>query len=110
MIKPVDTLSKENSFSEEFPSSEKVYVEGKLYPEIRVPMRKITLSPTKIQRGGLNGTSEINQPVYVYDTSGPYTDPHAKLDIRKGLEPVRSSWIHKRGDVEELATTTSEYG
>ena len=69
------------------PSSKKIYVKGSLHPEIRVPMREVTLSGE-------------NAPVYVYDTSGPYTDPNAKIDIKKGLEPMRESWIRSRGDAE----------
>jgi phosphomethylpyrimidine synthase len=78
-----------------FPASEKTFVVGSRQ-DIRVPFREITLSPTKAQRG-----SEDNPPVRVYDTSGPYTDPNANIDIREGLAPTRLAWILERGDVEE---------
>ena len=80
------------------PNSKKVYVNGKLHPQIRVPFREITLSPTAIhepQNGG--PTEEHNEPVIVYDTSGPYTDPKVDIDIRKGVEPLRAEWILARG-------------
>ena len=78
-----------------FSGSKKVYVEGSR-PDIKVPMREIELSPTT----GAFGEEE-NAPVRVYDTSGPYTDPNYSVDITKGLPPLRSQWIHERGDVEE---------
>jgi len=87
-----------------FPNSRKIYVEGSR-PDIRVPMREITLSDTPVMFG-----EEKNPPIYVYDTSGPYTDPDAKIDIRSGLEPFRNTWIEERGDTEELDGPTSEYG
>lgn len=87
-----------------FPNSRKVYVQGSR-PDIRVPMREITLSDTPVMFG-----SEKNSPIYVYDTSGPYTDPDAKIDIRSGLQPIRSKWIEERGDTEELDGPTSAYG
>ena len=83
-----------------FPKSKKVYVEGSR-SDILVPMREISLSPT----GG-----EENPPVHVYDTSGPYTDPNARIDIRKGLPPLRMKWIMERGDTEELHGLSSAYG
>jgi phosphomethylpyrimidine synthase len=78
-----------------FSGSKKVYVQGST-PDIKVPMREIHLSPTN----GTVGQME-NQPVRVYDTSGPYTDPNYTADITKGLEPFRRSWILERKDVEE---------
>jgi len=91
-----------------FPQSQKVYVSGNLYPDIRVPLREIKLSPTQI-RGSLD-IQEENPSVSVYDTSGPYTDPQATIDIKKGLSPIRHSWLKRRGDAEELAQGSSEYG
>lgn len=85
------------------PNSKKIYVEGSR-PDIRVPMREISLADTPTDMGG-----EKNRPVTVYDTSGPYTDPAADIDIRKGLKPIRSSWIDERGDTETLAGFTSEF-
>ncbi|AEH49348.1 phosphomethylpyrimidine synthase ThiC [Parageobacillus thermoglucosidasius] len=79
----------------QFPASKKVYIEGSR-PDIRVPMREIALSPTKTETGIME-----NEPVRVYDTSGPYTDPDFQPDIQKGLPPLRKRWILERGDVEE---------
>ncbi|WP_110649390.1 phosphomethylpyrimidine synthase ThiC [Salinicola peritrichatus] len=86
------------------PGSHKVYVEGSR-PNIRVPMREIALSPTRT-RDGL----EPNAPLTVYDTSGPYTDPAAAIDIRRGLPELRRPWIDERGDTEWLDGLSSDYG
>ncbi|GIV27717.1 MAG: phosphomethylpyrimidine synthase [Bacteroidia bacterium] len=91
--------------TEPFPNSEKVYVSGKIFPFIKVPMRKIKLSPTKLS----NGKIIENPDVYVYDTSGPYTDPNIKIDVYKGIERIREQWIKDRNDVEQLNDFTSEY-
>jgi phosphomethylpyrimidine synthase len=86
------------------PNSRKVYVEGSR-PDIRVPMREISQSETPASMG-----AEVNPPVYVYDCSGPYTDPAVKIDIRSGLAALREGWIAERGDTEKLDKLTSEYG
>ncbi|WGI26390.1 phosphomethylpyrimidine synthase ThiC [Halomonas alkaliantarctica] len=86
------------------PGSRKVYVEGS-QPEIRVPFREITLSPTKT-----TGIDEENPPLLVYDTSGPYTDPDAQIDLRRGLPELRRVWIEARDDTEFLSGPTSDYG
>ncbi|MCY0885260.1 MAG: phosphomethylpyrimidine synthase ThiC, partial [Firmicutes bacterium] len=78
-----------------FPASRKVYVTGSR-PDIRVPMREISLEPTQTAHGPV-----ANPPVRVYDTSGPYTDPDYVVDYRRGLPPLRRRWILERGDVEE---------
>jgi len=91
-----------------FPASRKVYVPGKLHPDIRVPMREITQSATESQVPG--GQDVVNPPVTVYDTSGPYTDPAVVIDVTRGMPPLRSKWIEARGNVEELAAPTSAYG
>lgn len=91
-----------------FPKSRKVYVEGSR-PDIRVPMREITLDDTPLAMASEDG-NEKNDPLYVYDTSGPYTDPAATIDIRKGLVPLREKWILERDDTEQLDGMTSEYG
>lgn len=78
-----------------FAGSKKVYVEGSR-PDIQVPMREIALTPTT----GTFGESE-NEPLRVYDTSGPYTDQNTTVDIQKGLTPIRKDWIYERGDIEE---------
>jgi phosphomethylpyrimidine synthase len=80
------------------PNSRKVYVAGKLHTDLRVPFREISLAPTK----SMNGEIEINEPVRVYDTSGPWGDPSVTLDPVQGLPPLRRDWILKRGDVEEI--------
>ena len=87
-----------------FPNSTKVFIEGSR-PDIRVPMRAVAQSDTPASFGG-----EPNPPVYVYDTSGPYTDPTAQVDIRRGLPALRRSWIDERADTEELPGPTSTYG
>ena len=91
---------------DEFPSSKKIYVQGKIH-DIKVAMREITLEDTVHK---LTGEVEKNPPVTVYDTSGPYTDPSIEIDITKGIERLRQQWILDRGDVEELEGISSEYG
>ena len=86
-----------------FKNSKKIYVEGN--NNIKVPFREISLSDTASQFG-----AEKNNPVVVYDTSGPYTDPEYQIDIRNGLPALRSQWILDRGDVEELDGPTSDFG
>ena len=86
------------------PNSRKIYVEGSR-PDIRVPMRKISQSDTEASFGG-----EKNPAIYVYDTSGPYTDPDVQIDIRSGLDTPRLPWIVERADTEELPGPTSDYG
>ncbi|PSJ22196.1 phosphomethylpyrimidine synthase ThiC [Halomonas sp. ND22Bw] len=86
------------------PGSRKVFVEGSR-PDIRVPFREIGLSPTKT-----SGADEENPPLLVYDTSGPYTDPEANIDLRRGLPELRRAWIEARDDTEFLDGPTSEYG
>ncbi len=90
------------------PNSKKVYVQGEINPDIQVPFREIKLSPTIIQNSG-NGEpkEEPNDPILVYDTSGPYTDPDVVIDPRKGLNPLRLQWILGRGDVEVIEGRTS---
>ena len=87
------------------PNSRKVYVDGSR-PDIRVPMREITQSGTPASFGA----HEENPPIYVYDTSGPYTDPCVTIDIRSGLSPLREQWIIERNDTEQLSGPSSEYG
>jgi phosphomethylpyrimidine synthase len=96
------------------PNSRKVYVTGSR-PDLRVPMREVTQSDTPIHfgaaaQGGAPARSEPNPPIFVYDTSGPYTDPAVKVDIRSGLAPLRQKWIEERGDTEELGGPSSRYG
>jgi len=89
-----------------FPASRKVFVEGS-QSRVRVPMREIALTPTKSRNGGADVP---NEPVIVYDTSGPYTDPSVTIDVRKGLSALRRDWILSRADVEQLPDVSSEYG
>ena len=92
-----------------FTRSRKIYVQGSR-PDIRVPMREISLDVTPTDFSTGNGTGEINPPVTVYDTSGPYTDPTVTIDVRKGLADVRSAWIDARGDTERLSGLSSQFG
>ena len=93
-----------------FPNSEKVYMQGKLFPDIKVGMRKVTLTPTvDIREDGTQSIKE-NQPVYIYDTSGPFGDEQVAIDLKKGLPRMRESWILKRGSIEQLPEISSEYG
>ena len=86
------------------PKSRKVYVQGSR-PDIQVPMREVSQADTPTMLGG-----EKNPPIFVYDCSGPYTDPAVKIDIRSGLAPLRNPWIEARGDTELLDGPTSAYG
>ena len=87
-----------------FPASEKIHVTGSR-PDLRVPLRRISLSPTR----DFDGTLTANAPLDLYDTTGPYTEAGATIDLARGLKPLRSPWILERGDVEELAGATSLY-
>ncbi len=86
------------------PNSRKIYVEGSR-PDLRVPMREIHQADTPVSFG-----AEPNPPIFVYDCSGPYTDPNAKIDIRSGLPALRSRWIEERDDTEVLPDLSSEFG
>jgi phosphomethylpyrimidine synthase len=83
--------------SEQLPKSKRIYVQGNLHPDIRVPMREIELTPTK----SFNGQVEVNEPVRVYDCSGPWGDSDFKGTVEAGLPALRARWIRARGDVEE---------
>ncbi|HKJ71488.1 MAG TPA: phosphomethylpyrimidine synthase ThiC [Gammaproteobacteria bacterium] len=87
-----------------FAGSRKIHITGSR-PDVNVPMREIAQSPTSAQFG-----AEDNPPVTVYDTSGPYTDPDADIDLRRGLPDVRAGWIAERGDSEALDAPTSAFG
>ncbi|BCO31963.1 phosphomethylpyrimidine synthase [Thiohalobacter sp. COW1] len=105
---PEDFVRKTARLSEEvtrpFPGSSKLYIQGSR-PDIRVPLRQIEQTPTLT-----SGTPEENPPIPVYDTSGPYTDPAAKIDLLKGLPALREAWILERDDTEQLDGPTSEFG
>lgn len=87
-----------------FPASKKIYIEGSR-PDIQVPMREIELDPTHLSDGSL----EVNPPIRIYDTSGPYTDPNVEVDVRKGLPKMRQNWILERDDTEILKNPSSKY-
>jgi len=105
---PDEFVKKTAQLSEEvtrpFPNSRKVYVEGSR-PDIRVGMRMVDQDETAASFG-----AEINPPIPVYDTSGPFTDPLAAIDLMKGLPALRESWISERGDTEELQGPSSDFG
>jgi phosphomethylpyrimidine synthase len=98
------TASVDEAAVQPLPNSRKVYIEGSR-PDVRVPMREITQSDTPASFG-----AEKNPPLFVYDTSGPYTDPAVKIDIRSGLAPLRQKWIDERNDTETLDGPSSRYG
>lgn len=99
----------ENIDVNSYPGSEKVYVDGTMHPDVRVAMRRINLTPT-VKIVNDERLVRQNAPVYVYDTSGVYTDPAVKVDINEGLPRLREKWISRRDDLEQLPEITSEYG
>jgi phosphomethylpyrimidine synthase len=90
------------------PASTKLYRTGVLHPEVRVPVREIAQTPTRSRQGSA-WVESPNPPVQVYDTSGPYTDPEAHIDLARGLEPVRT-WLERDPALETLSGVTSAYG
>lgn len=106
-MKEQRTPSSQGISREPFPNSQKVYLTGKLHKGIKVPMRKINLDDSIDH---FNNTRTPNEPVLVYDTSGPYTDPSQEIDIHRGLPPIRQPWIAARKDVELLSELSSDYG
>src|SRR3984893_6587829 len=86
------------SSSDQLPNSRKVYVAGKQHVDLRVPFREISLASTKT----MSGEIEVNEPVRVYDTSGPWGDADQHVDVTEGLPPLRVKWIRDRGDVEKI--------
>jgi phosphomethylpyrimidine synthase len=97
MIEKKETI--EPSAETPLPNSRKIYVAGQLHPDINVPFREISLAPTKT----MSGEIEVNEPVRVYDTSGPWGDADQHVDVTEGLPALRARWILERGDVEEIA-------
>ena len=91
-----------------FPNSKKVYVEGKIHP-IKVAMREISLADSLIGGDEKNPILEPNEPIRVYDTSGPYTEPTVSIDVHKGLPKLRQTWVEARDDTEVLQGATSGY-
>jgi len=106
-MKRKDTAPKQAGITRKpFPNSKKIYVSGKIHPQIKVGMREIALSDTT---NSLTGKKIPNEPVTVYDTSGPYTDLDRDINIHEGLERIRESWIKDREDVEQLDAFSSSY-
>ncbi len=98
----------ENIDVNSYPGSEKVYIDGEMFP-IKVAMRRVNLTPTVDIVNGEKVITE-NAPVYVYDTSGVYTDPNVKININEGLPRTREAFIAQRDDLEQLPHITSDYG
>ena len=94
--------SVKEAFIQPFPNSQKIYVEGSR-ADIQVPMREITLTDT------IGELAEKNDPVHVYDTSGVYTDPSVTIDLRKGLDNIRETWIDERNDTDALDGMSSTF-
>jgi len=106
-MKKKDTAPKQDGITRQpFPNSKKIYVSGKMYPELKVAMREIELNDTV---DSMTQKRTPNEPVTVYDTSGPYTDPNKEINIHNGIERIRDQWIYDRGDVEELGAFSSTY-
>ncbi len=99
MIRPEESASSatHDASRSPLPASTRVYVDGQFHPQVRVPMREIALSETK----SMNGRIEVNEPVRVYDCSGPWGDPAFTGTVEEGLPALRREWILERGDVEE---------
>src|SRR5437660_8334258 len=97
-VNSVDSVENNGSAPRTLPNSKKIYVTGKIHVDLRVPFREIALAPTKT----MSGEIEVNEPVRVYDTSGPWGDPNVDVDVTRGLPPLRAKWIRERGDVEEI--------
>ncbi len=105
MSATLDNLKEvKKTYIQNLPNSKKVFATGSM-EDIRVPMREITQSPTAKS----DGSFEQNPPIYVYDTTGSYTDPNEKIDLHKGIKKVRTRWIEKRGDTEILEDFSSKY-
>ncbi|EGV44466.1 phosphomethylpyrimidine synthase ThiC [Bizionia argentinensis JUB59] len=106
-MKKQDTAPKEGKITRKpFPNSKKIYVSGKIYPQIKVAMREISLSDTT---DSMTKKKTPNEPVTVYDTSGPYTDPSKEINIHNGIERIREQWILDRNNVEQLDGFSSNY-
>lgn len=91
-----------------FPNSKRIYLEGSR-ADLKVPMREIQLDKTLIGGSNEEPIFEENEPVPVYDTSGPYGDPLSQLDVNKGLHKIRETWINERNDTESLSLLSSDF-
>ena len=103
---PAIRLSHRGSRPERFPGRARCTSPARCTPSFRVPMREIALTPTLSGRGAEQRIVEENPPLLVYDTSGPYTDEAAAIDVRRGLPALRGRWIAERGDTEEIVGRT----
>ena len=92
-----------------YPNSKKIYLHGERYPELRVAMRQVELTPTVTKDAEGKKHYKENAPVMVYDTSGPYSDPDYTPNLKEGLPRLREEWILKRGGVERLSEFSSSY-
>jgi len=99
MIAPKSSFEPQSG--EPLPNSTRVFLNGKIHPDIQVPLREISLSPTKSYKG----TSEANEPARVYDCSGPWGDANFHGEVEQGLPPLRRQWIMARGDIEEVESS-----
>ena len=111
----IDQARLDNVTRGPLPASRKIYVPGRLHPDLRVPMREIAQSPTKMrpsaaERGATEPAEVLNPPVVVYDTSGPYTDSEVTINVGRGLTAVRQAWIRACGHAEEQPGISSAYG
>ncbi|WP_378186272.1 phosphomethylpyrimidine synthase ThiC [Aquimarina sp. W85] len=106
-MKKQDTAPKQHIITTTpFPASKKIYVKGTIHPEVNVAMREIQLDDTT---DSFSKKKTPNQPVTVYDTSGPYTDPSKNIDVHTGIDRIRESWISKSDDIEQLDKFSSIY-
>ncbi|WP_165733313.1 phosphomethylpyrimidine synthase ThiC [Polaribacter sp. 20A6] len=106
-MKSKDTAPKQDGITRHpFPNSTKVYVAGKIHPQIKVAMREIALSDTT---DSMTKKKTPNEPVTVYDTSGPYTDPNKEINIHAGIDRIREQWVLDRRNVEQLDSFSSDY-
>src|SRR5438445_12395064 len=104
-VNSVDSVENNGSAPRTLPNSKKIYVTGKIHVDLRAPFREIALAPTKT----MSGEIEVNEPVRVYDTSGPWGDPNVDVDVTRGLPSLRAKWIRDRSDVEEYEGRTVSF-
>lgn len=118
MVNSITTMAKKEIIPSEaskitrdpFPASKKIYVQGNIHKDVKVAMREISLTPSKALFSKNPDEEVQNDPVTVYDTSGPYTDPNIEIDVKKGIPKIRQQWILDRGDVEQLDEISSDFG
>jgi len=111
MSKEVKIPNKESNITRDpFPASEKIYVQGTIHKDIKVAMRQINLTDSEAMFTKGEFIKEKNEPVVVYDTSGPFTDPNIEINVKEGVPKIRQQWILDRGDAKELDEITSDFG